>query len=242
MAPFCPLCGALDVHRMGGKTQAGMFMCNGCRGKFTCRTGTVMERSHIPLHKWLLAIHLLTTSKKGISSHQLMRNLGIGSYRSAWFLAHRVREALNDIDPNAKDGPLGGKDKVVEADETVIGGRSKNRAYRDPAPKKSVVTLVERGGRVRSKHVADINAENLRPFIVKNASRKSTLNTDEASYYVKMGREFAGHHAVDHSRQEYAYKLDGRTVSTNSAENYFSIFKRGIYGVYHSVSEAHLHR
>jgi transposase-like protein len=239
---FCPLCGSLDVHRMGGKTQAGMFMCNGCRGKFTCRTGTVMERSHIPLHKWLLAIHLLTTSKKGISAHQLMRNLGIGSYRSAWFLAHRVREALTDIDPNANGGPLGGKDKVVEADETVVGGRSKNRAYRDPAPKKSVVTLVERGGRVRSKHVADINAENLRPFIVKNASRKSTLNTDEASYYVKMGREFAGHHAVDHSRQEYAYKLDGRTVSTNSAENYFSIFKRGIYGVYHSVSEAHLHR
>jgi transposase-like protein len=239
---FCPLCGALDVHRMGGKTQAGMFMCNGCRGKFTCRTGTVMERSHIPLHKWLLAIHLLTTSKKGISAHQLMRNLGIGSYRSAWFLAHRVREALTDIDPNASGGPLGGPDKVVEADETVIGGRSKNRAYREPAPKKMVATLVERGGRVRSKHVAEINSKTLRPFVMKNASRKSTLNTDEAAYYVKMGREFDKHHAVDHSRNEYAYKLDGRTVTVNGPENYFSILKRGIYGVYHHVSEAHLHR
>jgi transposase-like protein len=119
-----PLCGSLSVHRMGGKTQAGMFLCNDCRGKFTCRTGTVMERSHIPLHKWLLAIHLLTTSKKGISAHQLMRNLGIGSNRSAWFLAHRVREALTDIDPNANGGPLGGPGKVVEADEIVVGGRS----------------------------------------------------------------------------------------------------------------------
>lgn len=238
----CPLCGALDVHRMGGKTQAGMFMCNGCRGKFTCRTGTVMERSHIPLHKWLLAIHLITTSKKGISAHQLMRNLGIGSYRSAWFLAHRVREALTDIDPNASEGPLGGEDEVVEVDESVVGGKAKNRAYREPAPKKAVVTLVERGGRARSKHVANIDAKTLRPFVVKNASRKSTLNTDEAAYYVKMGREFAEHHAVDHRRGEYAYKLDGRTVTNNSVENYFSILKRGIYGVYHSVSEAHLHR
>jgi transposase-like protein len=238
----CPLCGSFNVHRMSGKTQAGMFLCNDCRGKFTCRTGTVMERSHIPLHKWLLAIHLITTSKKGVSAHQLMRNLGIGSYRSAWFLAHRVREALTDIDPNANGGPLGGPDRVVEMDETVIGGRSKNRAYRDPAPKKAVATLVERGGRVRSKHVANIDAKTLRPFAMKNASRKSTLNTDEAAYYVKMGREFAGHHAVDHSRNEYAYKLDGRTVTVNGPENYFSILKRGIYGVYHSVSEAHLHR
>jgi transposase-like protein len=105
-----------------------------------------------------------------------------------------------------------------------------------------VATLVERGGRVRSKHVANIDAKTLRPFIMKNASRKSTLNTDEASYYVKMGREFDKHHAVDHSRNEYAYKLDGRTVSVNSAENYFSIFKRGVYGTFHSISEQHLHR
>jgi len=149
---------------------------------------------------------------------------------------------MTDLEPNKSGGPLGGADKVVEADETVVGGKAKNRAYREPAPKKMVATLVERGGRVRSKHVAAINSKTLRPFVVKNVSRKSTLNTDEAAYYVKMGREFAGHHAVDHSRGEYAYNLDGRTVTVNGPENYFSILKRGIYGVYHSVSEAHLHR
>jgi len=237
----CPLCGSFNVMRMGGETQAGMFLCRDCTGKFTCRTGTVMERSHIPLHKWLFAMMMLSSSKKGMSAHQLHRALGI-TYKSAWFLCHRIREAMTDLEPNKTDGPLGGPDKVVEADETVVGGKAKNRAYRDPAPKKMVATLVERGGRVRSKHVAAINSKTLRPFIMKNISRKSTLNTDEASYYVKMGREFAGHHAVDHSRNEYAYKLDGRTVTVNGPENYFSIFKRGVYGVYHSISETHLHR
>jgi hypothetical protein len=183
----------------------------------------------------------MNSSKKGMSAHQIHRTLSV-SYKTAWFLCHRIREAMTDIDPNASEGPLGGPGKVVEVDESVVGGKAKNRAFREPAPKKAVVTLVERGGRARSKHVADINAKTLRPFVVKNVSRKSTLNTDEASYYVKMGREFAGHHAVDHSRSEYAYKLDGRTVTNNSVENYFSILKRGIYGVYHSVSEAHLHR
>ena len=108
----CPLCGSLIVTRMAGKTQAGMFQCNDCRDKFTCRTGTVMERSHVPLHKWLFAIHLTTSSKKGVSAHQLMRNLGLGSYRTAWFLAHRIREALIDIDPNANGGPLGGEGRL----------------------------------------------------------------------------------------------------------------------------------
>jgi transposase-like protein len=237
----CALCGSFNVMRMGGETQAGMFLCRDCAGKFTCRTGTVMERSHIPLHKWLLAMALLSSSKKGTSAHQIHRTLGI-TYKSAWYLCHRIREAMNPIDANADEGPLGGEGKIVEVDESVIGGKAKNRAYREPAPKKSVVTLVERGGRARSKHVANIDAKHLRPFVVKNASRKSTLNTDEAAYYTKMGREFAEHHAVDHSRNEYAYKLDGRTVTNNSVEGYFSILKRGIYGVYHSVSEAHLHR
>lgn len=156
----CALCGSFNVHRMGGKTQAGMFLCNDCRAKFTCRTGTVMERSHIPLHTWLLAIHLMTTSKKGISAHQIMLNLGIGSYRTAWFLAHRVREAMTDLDPNA-NGPLGGEGKIVEADETVVGGRKKNRAHGEPAPKKAVFALVEREGRSRSFHVANVTASKL---------------------------------------------------------------------------------
>ena len=208
----CPHCGSLSVHRMAGKTQAGMFLCNDCRDKFTCRTGTVMERSHLPLHKWLLAIHLMTTSKKGFSAHQLMRNLGLGSYRTAWFLAHRIREAMDD---DAPTGALGGEGKIVEADETYVGGKAVNRAHRKPAPKKAVVSLIERDGRARSFHVANVTAETVRPLITKNASRKSALMTDESNVYTKLGREFASHHAVDHSRDEYAYydRSTGRTVS-----------------------------
>jgi transposase-like protein len=230
--PICRHCGNADparIHKLEGKsTRRGVFWCNECNKPFTVTVGTIMEDSHLPLNKWVLAFYLMNSSKKGMSAHQIHRTLGI-SYKTAWFMCHRIREAMAEIDPNASGGPLGGPDKVVEVDESVIGGKAKNRAFREPAPKKAVVTLVERGGRARSKHVANIDAENLRPFIVKNASRKSTLNTDEASYYVKMGREFAGHHAVDHSRGEYAYKLDGRTVTNNSVENYFSILKRGIY-------------
>jgi transposase-like protein len=200
-----------------------------------------MEDSKIPLNKWVLAFHLMASSKKGMSAHQLHRMLGL-TYKTAWFLCHRIREAMDDAEPNKNGGPLGGEGKIVEADETIIGGRAKNRAHGEPAPKKTVFTLVERDGRARSFHVANVTAKKLGPIIRKNASRKSTLNTDEAAPYVKLGREFAAHHAVDHSRAEYAYKLDRRTVSTNNAENYFSILKRGINGIYHSVSEAHLHR
>lgn len=235
----CPLCGSLNVRRMGGKTQAGMFLCNDCRDKFTCRTGTVMERSHIPLHKWLLAIHLMASSKKGISAHQLMRNLGLGSYRTAWFLCHRIREAMGD-DSHKATGGLGGANKTVEVDETYVGGKAKNRAHREPAPKKAVVSLVERGGKVHSRHVADVTAKTVREVIVTNADRASTLMSDEAAIYPKIGREFAGHHTVNHSANEYA-RMAG-FVHINTAENFYSILKRGITGTYHSVSEAHLHR
>lgn len=235
----CPLCGSLHVRRMGGKTQAGMFLCNDCRGKFTCRTGTVMERSHVPLHKWLLAIHLMASSKKGISAHQLMRNLGIGSYRTAWFLAHRIREAMN-LGPEIDEGPLGGSNKVVEVDETYVGGKAKNRAYREPAPKKAVVTLVERDGRARSFHVANVSGKTVRPLVVKSADRASVLMTDDSSIYPSIGAEFANHHSVNHSANEYV-RL-GVYAHSNTTENFFSILKRGITGVYHSVSEAHLHR
>ena len=244
--PVCPHCGSInDADPIIGKTaRHGLYRCRAkeCRKQFTATVNTVFERSHIPMHKWLLATTLLCSSKKGISAHQLYRNLGFGSYRTAWFMAHRIREAMSELDPNATGGPLGGKDKVVEADERFLGGRAKNRAYRDPAPKKIVLTLVERNGRARSFHVADVTAKKLRSVIVKNVSRKSTLNTDESAVYVRMGREFAKHHAVDHSRDEYAYKLDGITVSVNGPENYFSILKRGVFGIYHSISEAHLGR
>jgi transposase-like protein len=243
--PVCRHCGNADplrITKLAGKsTRPGVYWCNECGEPFSVTVGTIMEDSHLPLNKWVLAFHLMASSKKGMSAHQLHRMLGV-TYKTAWFLAHRIREAMGDDEPNKSGGPLGGTGKVVEADETVVGGKAKNRAYRDPAPKKAVLTLVERGGRVRSKHIANISSKKLRPFIMKNVNRKSTLNTDEAAYYIRMGREFTAHHAVDHSRNEYAYKLDGITVTVNGPENYFSIFKRGVYGVYHSISEAHLHR
>jgi transposase-like protein len=187
--PICRHCGNADplrVTRMAGKsTRPGVYWCNECSTPFSVTVGTVMEDSKIPLNKWVLAFHLMASSKKGMSAHQLHRTLGV-TYKTAWFLAHRIREAMTDEEPNKTGGPLGGEAKVVEADETYVGGKAKNRAHRDPAPKKMVATLVERGGRVRSRHVADISAKTLRPFVMKNVSRKSTLNTDEASYYVRM--------------------------------------------------------
>jgi transposase-like protein len=239
----CPHCGSFSIHRMAGKTQAGMFLCNDCREKFTCRTGTLMERSHIPLHKWLLAIHLIASSKKGMSAHQLMRNLGIGSYRTAWFLCHRIREAMGDDAPVSKGG-LGGAGKIVEVDEAYVGGKDSNRAHGKAAPKKAVVSLIEREGRVASFHVPNVTAKTIRPIIMTHVSRASALMTDESNLYTKLGHEFSSHQSVDHSRDEYAYydKMTGRVVSINVSENYYSILKRGIMGVYHSVSEAHLHR
>ena len=243
----CPFCGSLNIRRMEGKTQAGMFLCNDCRDKFTCRTGTVMERSHIPLHKWLLAIHLMASSKKGVSAHQLMRNLDLGSYRTAWFLARRIREAMN---PPEDDPPMGGKDKVVEADETFLGKQpyefvSENRAGKPGWRKKSgtsdltkVMTLVERGGRARSVHIPDLKAKTLRKVLVTNADRASELHTDEAPYYRKVGREFAKHETVNHRLEEYARG----SVTTNTVEGFFSIFKRGMKGVYQHCDEKHLRR
>ncbi len=230
----CPHCGSGNIRRMGGKTQAGMFLCNDCRGKFTVRTGTVMERSHIPLNKWLLAMHLMASSKKGMSAHQLHRMLGV-TYKTAWFLAHRIREAMRDN----SDTPLGGENKVVEADETYIGGKAKNRAFKKPPKKEAVMSLVERDGRVRSTHVANVTAKNVRETLVTQASRKSYLMTDEAPTYTAVGKEFAGHGHVNHSIDEY---VRGGFWHTNTVESYFSILKRGIYGTYHHVSEAHLKR
>lgn len=237
--PFCPHCKSTNVHRMGGKTQAGMFLCNGCREKFSARVGSVMERSHIPVHKWLLAIHLMSASKKGVSSKQLQRMLGI-SYKSAWFLSMRIREAMSP--ESVKDvGPLGGEGKTIEADETYVGGKAKNVHNGKPTPKKHpVVALVERGGKARANHLADVTAKTVRDVLVTQASRKSALNTDDSLLYYWLGREFASHGSVNHSKSEYVSK-DGKTT-TSSAESFFAILKRGITGSFHSVSEAHLQR
>ncbi len=234
--PVCPHCGSLKVRRMEGKTQAGMFLCNDCRDKFTCRTGTVMERSHVPLHKWLLATQIMAASKKGMSASQMARMLGV-TYKTAWFLCHRIREAMEGAAPQ---GPLGGPDKVVEADETYVGGKAKNRATRKPAPKKAVVALVERDGHARSFHVANVNAKDVRALVVTNIDRASHLMTDESGVYERMGREFNGHSTVNHSAKEYV--TTGGFKHSNTAENFFSIFKRGVIGTYHHMSEAHLGR
>ena len=233
--PVCPRCGSLDrITKLAGKsTRPGVYKCNECAKPFTVTVGTIFEDSKIPLNKWLLAFRLLSAGKKGFSAHELHRDLGI-TYKSAWFMAHRIREAMN-----IETGPLGGPDSVVEADETYVGGKARNRATRKPAPKKAVVALVERDGRARSFHVANVNAATLRPLIVSNIDRASSLMTDESPVYVRTGREFAYHGAVNHSAGEY---VRGVFHHSNTVENFFSIFKRGVIGTYHHMSEAHLGR
>jgi transposase-like protein len=232
--PYCPHCGAFDtVAPLGGESMGpGWYWCNKCREKFTVRVGSVLERSHIAMHKWLLAIRLMTGSKKGISAHQLHRMLGV-AYRSAWFMAHRIRLAMDDSAPSA----LGGEGKFVEADETYIGGKARNRKGKNPK-KEAVFSLVERGGKSRSFHVANVTATTLRPIIVSAASTDSHFRTDESGVYWSVGEEFKTHQTVVHAAEEYVRG----DAHTNTAEGYFSILKRGIYGVYHHVSEAHLHR
>lgn len=232
----CPHCGEDErVTRLTSATaRAGLHKCNACRKQFTVTVGTIFEDSKIALNKWLLGFRLMAGSKKGISAHQLHRSLGI-TYKSAWFMAHRIREAMN-----VDNGPLGGPNIVVEADETYVGGKAKNRATRAPAPKKPVVALVERDGRVASRHVANVNAANVRPLIVTKVDRASYLMTDESPIYTRMGREFGGHGTVNHAAGEYV--RTGGFHHTNTVENFFSIFKRGVIGTYHHMSEAHLHR
>ena len=236
--PFCPHCGNADPDRItkleGKSTRPGVYKCNECEKPFSVTVGTVFESSHVPLNKWLYATHKLNSGKKGTSAHQLHRELGV-SYKTAWFMAHRIREAMKPTNPD----PIGGEGKVVEADETHVGGSARNRAYVKKSPKKKIVmALVERGGAVRSVHIPQVTARTLRPIIVKIASRKSRFMTDEGQWYVRVGDEFASHHTVNHWQKEYVRG----DAYTNTAENYFSILKRGIYGVYQHVSEAHLHR
>jgi transposase-like protein len=203
--PVCGHCGVVN-DATALDTRPGLYQCNACRKQFTVTVGTVFERSHIPLTKWLMAAFLICASKKGMSALQLSRMLGI-SYKSTWFMMHRIREAMRD----GQLGPIGGQGKVVEADETVVGGKAKNRAYK-PEPKKHLVmSLVERDGEVRSFHIKDATAKTLAATARKVADRKSYLMTDENKAYVKLGKEYSGHGTVNHSANEYArLGLDSR--------------------------------
>jgi transposase-like protein len=235
----CPYCGSTSVHRMEGKTQAGYFLCNDCRDKFTCRTGTVMERSHVPVHKWLLAIHLLNSGKNGVSAHELHRQLGV-TYKTAWFLSHRIREAMI----NAKPTPMGGKGKSVQADETYYGNSSKrSKSYRKGhSHKASVVALVEPKGRARVFHVKKATSESVREILVTNARRTSELHTDESKLYTKVGKEFADHKTVEHGWNQRGYYVGKDGQTTNAVENFFGNFKRSMKGTYRFCGEQHLQR
>ena len=239
---YCPFCGQTEtVKPLGGKSMGpGWYHCKDCRRKFTAAVGTIYERSHIPMTKWLLATHLMCASKKGISAHQLHRMIGL-PYKTAWFMAHRIREGMRDLNPTS---PLGGEGKFVEADETYIGGKetNKHRSKRNSKNiggmgKEVVFALVERNGRVRSQHVASVNAKTLRPILVSQLHPKTLLMTDDAGQYRHMSRDFT-HETVNHGIGEYVRG----DAHTNTVEGYFSVMKRGITGVYHHVSPQHLKR
>ena len=240
----CPHCGVIGQSReVGGESMGpGWYYCEACQDKFTVRTGTVYERSHIPLHKWLLAFRLMASSKKGISAHQLHRTLNI-TYKSAWFLAMRVREAMRELHPTK----IGGGGKTIEADETYVGGKEKNkhRSKRDAkhigsVGKEPVFSLVERGGKVHSHHIPHVSAKTLGPILDKQlADTKTThLRTDGEGQYRLVADRFASHETVNHGIGEYVRG----DVHTNTIEGYFSILKRGINGTYHHVSAKHLKR
>ncbi len=235
----CPHCGVIDRSGplKGKSSRVGLYKCYACRKAFTVKIGTIFEDSHIAMRDWLTAIHLICSSKKGISSNQLHRTLGI-TLKSAWFLSHRIREAMGEGLSSEDAGPLGGKNKVVETDETYVGGKAKNRKNHVPL-KEAVLSLVERGGKVRSRHVADVSAKTLKDAMVTQIDKASYIMTDEAPVYGKIGDEFAGHGTVNHSAEEY---VRAYFWHTNTVEGYFSILKRGVTGVYHHVSAAHLHR
>jgi len=256
--PVCPKCG--NEHATGKKIYSlkgvrtkpskkhpegverhGLKKCGACRKQFTVRVGTVFEASHIPLHLWFQAVHLMCASKKGISSHQLHRVLEV-QYNTAWFMSHRIREEMRT---GGFEVPMGDPENgsgVVESDETYIGRKKGVPKRRGAGHKHAVLSLVERGGQVRSQHVTDVRADTLLEIVNDNITREARIMTDDAAvYYDKLG-DFAGHDTVNHSANEYVRYEPDMTVHTNTVEGYFSIFKRGMKGVYQHCSEKHLHR
>jgi len=227
-----------------GRVRPGLWKCysKGCRKQFTVKVGTVFESAHIPLHKMLQAVHLLCSSKKGISSHQLHRTLEV-DYKSAWFLAHRIREAMRD----GSLAPLGGGGRIIEIDETAQGrieGAPKFAPRKKGGYGRTVLTLVERGGSARSFHVGGTTLAEIMPVIRANVNRESAVMTDAASWYKFLGAyvDLASHDVINHDKDEYVRREGDKVVTTNTVEGYYSIFKRGMKGVYQHCKEKHLHR
>ena len=243
---FCPHCGDYEATSFvrGKKHRPGLYYCNACKKTFTVTVGTVFERSKVPLNKWLLAFHLMASSKKGISAHQLHRMLGV-TYKTAWFMAHRIRESMTSEKPE----PMGGLGEAVQADETYFGnvenprtervdGTPYTKSGKGPANKRAIVSLIS-GGKARSFHVDHADAATVRVILLSNVRRNTELHTDESRIYTKVGKEFAAHRTVNHSGNQY---VGPKGESTNKVENYFSVFKRGMKGVYQHCSEKHLQR
>lgn len=238
--PTCPKCGERErVSKMQGKsTRIGAYKCYRCRKPFTVKVGTIFESSHVPMNVWLQAIYLMAGSKKGISSNQLHRILGV-TLKTAWFMSHRIREAMRSGDL----APMGGNGGIVEADETFIG-REPDRRTKKPIKggfqhKMKVLSLIDRTtGRSRSVVINEVNQKTILPILRENIAREARVMTDEATWYKHTGKHFASHDHVDHKAGEYARG----DIHTNSLEGYFSVFKRGMRGVYQHCGKRHLHR
>ncbi len=237
----CPHCGVVDKSGplKGKSTRAGTYKCYACRKPFTVKVGTIFEKSHIPMRIWLQAMHLLCSSKKGFSANQFARVLGV-DFKTGWFIGHRIREAMRE----GGLAPMGGGGSVVEVDETFIGRKQGVEVKQGMKHKHAVLTLVERSGSARSFHVDEATKAEILPIVRDNLARESHVMTDEAARYAKLGDEFAKHDAVDHSRGEYGYtdRTTGEKININTVEGFYSIFKRGMKGVYQHCSERHLHR
>lgn len=235
--PVCPHCGGTEkIYPIKGG-RPGLYKCGDCRRQFTVTVGTLFEGSKVPLNKWLMAVYLMCSSKKGMSSHQIHRTIGV-TYKTAWFMTHRIREAMKDP---VFTSTLGGGGGAVEADETFWGNvkkRGESKKGRGYHHKEKVFSPVERGGKVRSFHVASVNAATLTPIMVNQIAKDTDVMTDEAAQYLRVGKHFQSHGVVRHGQGEY-----GRgPIHTNTIESYFSLFKRGLVGTYHHVAPKHLKR
>jgi transposase-like protein len=244
--PICPHCDSKEAYTLTAKADSakpgrkGLYKCKACRKQFTVRIGTIFEDTHIPFTKWLMVIHLMTSSKKGVSSLQISREIGI-TVKSAWFMTHRIREAMRDDSGEPLEG-------TVEVDETYVGGKprkgdGKVHKRGRGTDKTPVMVLVERNGQARSMPLDNVTGETLRAEVKKHVSPEAIINTDELASYSGLAESFAGHETINHSKGEYSRtNADGSKTTTNTAESFFALIKRGHYGIFHQLSKQHLHR